>query len=681
MKRYKKVRGGPATLRTGLALGTLALAASGALMPALADSEPQRAVDPSMATVSPIKHVIVIVGENRTFDQVFGAYKPRAGQSISNLLSKGIITADGRPGPNFALAAQNTAQAVDPTRFEMSPGGKAPYTVLPAPNTGSAPSAASDTNPPPFATLAAAQAAEGAVLEPQDVAQLMTGATGLAKGVPDTRFGANTFTLPNGPYQISRVGPNYDQYVASPVHRFYQAWQQADCNAKSATLTNPSGCAMDLVAWVETSVGAGTNGKPQPPGFNDQTTREGSTALGYYNVQTGDMPYFNELARKYTISDNYHQPVMGGTGSNSIMIGTADALYYTDGHGNATTPPSNQIEDPRPQAGTNNWYAQDGYSGGSYSNCSDTSQPGVGAVRSYLNSLPYHPKANCAPGAYYLLNNYNPGYNGDGTVNTSAFTIPPSPVRTIGDTLLAKGISWKYYGEGWNSFVANSPTSTYCNICNPFLYETAIMTNPATVKAHLQDTTDLYADISRGALPAVSFVKPGWLLDGHPASSKYGLFEAFSRKIVDAVRSNPKLWASTAIFITNDEGGGYYDSGYIQPVDFFGDGSRIPLIIVSPYSRGGRVVHQYTDHVSILKFVERNWSLSPITNRSRDNLPNPVQLAGNPYVPVNAPAIGDLFDAFHFDHRQHGDGDHDGNDKHDDHGNHDNQGGSLWSPF
>lgn len=675
MKRYKKVRGGPATLRTGLALGTLALAASGALMPALADSEPQRAVDPSMATVSPIKHVIVIVGENRTFDQVFGAYKPRAGQSISNLLSKGIITADGRPGPNFALAAQNTAQAVDPTRFEMSPGGKAPYTVLPAPNTGSAPSAASDTNPPPFATLAAAQAAEGAVLEPQDVAQLMTGATGLAKGVPDTRFGANTFTLPNGPYQISRVGPNYDQYVASPVHRFYQAWQQADCNAKSATLTNPSGCAMDLVAWVETSVGAGTNGKPQPPGFNDQTTREGSTALGYYNVQTGDMPYFNELARKYTISDNYHQPVMGGTGSNSIMIGTADALYYTDGHGHATTPPSNQIEDPRPQAGTNNWYAQDGYSGGSYSNCSDTSQPGVGAVRSYLNSLPYHPKANCAPGAYYLLNNYNPGYNGDGTVNTSAFTIPPSPVRTIGDTLLAKGISWKYYGEGWNSFVANSPTSTYCNICNPFLYETAIMTNPATVKAHLQDTTDLYADISRGALPAVSFVKPGWLLDGHPASSKYGLFEAFSRKIVDAVRSNPKLWASTAIFITNDEGGGYYDSGYIQPVDFFGDGSRIPLIIVSPYSRGGRVVHQYTDHVSILKFVERNWSLGPITNRSRDNLPNPVQFVGNPYVPVNSPAIGDLFDAFHFDHRHHGNGDRDGDDKHD------NQGGSLWSPF
>ena len=678
MKRHKKLRGGPAIVRAGLTISALSLALTGALLPALAASQPQQPADPSMATVTPIKHVIVIVGENRTFDQVFGAYKPRAGQSVENLLSKGIITADGRPGPNFALAAQSTAEATDPTRFEMSPGGKKPYNVLPAPNTGSAPTAASDTNPPPFATLAAAQAAEGGVLEPQDVAQLTTGATGLPNGVPDTRFGANTFNLPNGPYQISRVGPNYDQYMASPVHRFYQAWQQADCSAARASRKDPSGCAMDLFAWVETSVGAGSNGKPQPAGFNDQTTREGSTALGYYNVNAGDMPYFTELARKYTISDNYHQPVMGGTGANSIMIGTADAIYYTDGHGHKATPPSNEIEDPRPRAGTNNWYAQDGYSGGSYSNCADSSQPGVGAIRSYLNALPYHPKANCAPDAYYLLNNYNPGYNGDGTVNTSAFTIPPSPVRTIADTLLEKGVSWKYYGEGWNSFVANSPTSPYCNICNPFLYETAIMTKPAVVKAHLQDTTDLYADIASGNLPAVSFVKPGGLLDGHPASSKYGLFEAFSRKLIDSVRSNPKLWASTAIFITNDEGGGYYDSGYIQPVDFFGDGPRIPLIIVSPYSRGGRVVHQYSDHVSLVKFIERNWQLSPITGRSRDNLPNPIQTSWNPYVPVNAPALGDLFDAFRFDHRHHGDGD--GNGDHDDNG-HGNQGGAGWSPF
>lgn len=627
--------------------------AAGALYCSVAESQAQPAANPSLATTTPIKHVIVIVGENRTFDHVFGAYQPRPGETISNLLSKGIIRANGAPGPNAAIAEQFKATATDPTQFAASPVSKQPYSVLPAPNTGSAPSAASDTNPPPFATLVAATAAEGNALEANDLVHLTTGATGLPQDSYDTRFGSNLFNLPSGPYQISRVGPNYDQYMNSPVHRFYQNWQQSDCNTAYATHENPSGCKMDLFAWVEVTIGAGSNGKPQPAGFTDQTTGEGSTALGFYNVNTGDMPYFTQLARQYTISDNYHQPVMGGTGANSIMIGTADALYYTDGKGNPTTPPANEIENPKPQSGTNNWYTQDGYSGGTYSNCSDPGQPGVGPIRQYLNSLPYHPNANCAPNTYYLLNNYNPGYNGNGTVNTSTFTIPPSPVRTIADTLLQRNISWKYYGEGWTTFVANSPTSVYCNICNPFLYETAIMTNPTLRSNHLQDTTNLYSDIANGTLPAVSFVKPGGLLDGHPASSKFGLYEGFVRKIVDSVQANPALWASTAIFITTDEGGGYYDSGYIQPVDFFGDGPRIPLIVVSPYSRGGRVVHEYSDHVSLVKFIERNWSLGPITSRSRDNLPNPVQSPSNPYVPTNAPALGDLFDAFRFHPGEH----------------------------
>ena len=660
-----------AVLHALLTCSAAAFAVGAVLYPTISASQQNDAM--SIRTASPIKHVIVIVGENRTFDHVFGAYTPRRGQTVSNLLSKGIITQDGKPGPNFIAAAQYTAHADNPNRFELSPTGKKPYSVLPAPNTGFVATAPSDTSPPPFATLAAAQAAEGAALKPQDLVHLTTGASGLPQLVPDTRFGANTFNLPNGPYQISRVGPNYDQYMNSPVHRFYQNWQQSDCNVSHATYDNPSGCKMDLFAWVETSIGAGSNGKPRPASFTDQTTGEGSTALGYYNVNTGDMPYFNELARQYTISDNYHQPVMGGTGANSIMIGTADALYYTDGNGQATTPPADQIENPHPLAGTNNWYTQDGYSGGTYSNCSDPKQPGVGAIRHYLGTLPYHPDPNCAANTYYLLNNYNPGYNGNGTVNTSsAFTIPPSPVRTIADSLLAKNISWKYYGEGWKTFVSDPSTSVYCNICNPFLYETAIMSNPALVAAHLQDTTDLYSDIAAGTLPAVSFVKPGGLLDGHPESSKFGLYEAFVHKLVDAVQDNPALWASTAILITTDEGGGYYDSGYIQPVDFFGDGPRIPLIVVSPYSRGGRVVHEYSDHASIVKFIDRNWSLAPITQRSRDNLPNPVQLSGNPYVPTNAPAIGDLFDSFQFDLDR--DGHHGGN-------GHGNDGGFGWWPF
>ena len=662
-------------------LKTSAAACAGALS-MLFTALPAGAADADSAlavpTETPIKHVIVIVGENRTFDHVFGTYRAPDGQFVHNLLSEGIVNADGSPGPKFATAAQYQAQLTGPQKYSISPGGKTPYAVLPAPNTGSTPTAASDTKPPPFETLAAATAAEGDALESQDIGQLLTGASGLPTGVPDTRI-ANVHNLPSGPFAIT-PSVSYDAYMNSPVHRFYQAWQQADCSIANATRGNPSGCLNDLYAWVEATIGTGSNGTPQPPGFNDQTTREGATALGFYRANQGDVPYFTQLAHEFAISDNYHQPVMGGTGANSIMIGAADAYYYTDGKGNAAVPPANQIENPDPQPGTNNYYTQDGYSGGSYSNCSDVSQPGVGSVRAYLASLPYKPNANCEANHYYLLNNYNPGYNGDGTVNTSSqFTIPPSPVRTIGDTMLERKVSWKYYGEGWNTFVSNPSKSVYCNICNPFLYETAIMTDPSVRNEHLKDLPDLYDDIAAGKLPAVSFVKPGGLLDGHPASSKFGLYEAFVHKLVDAVRNNPKLWASTAIFITTDEGGGYYDSGYIQPVDFFGDGPRIPLIVVSPYSRGGRVAHGYSDHASLIKFIERNWHLPPITQRSRDNLPNPIQLHDNPYVPVNAPAIGDLFDLFRFDNGT-GNGDGNGNGDHRDDSS-GSGGGMGWWPF
>jgi len=152
-------------------------------------------------------------------------------------------------------------------------------------------------------------------------------------------------------------------------------------------------------------------------------------------------------------------------------------------------------------------------------------------------------------------------------------------------------------------------------------------------------------------LPSVSFVKPDGLLDGHPASSKLDLFEGMLRKILDHLSGQPALMAETALFITWDEGGGYYDSGYIQPIDFFGDGTRIPLIAVSPFSSGGTISHTYADHVSILKFIEHNWGLSPVSGRSRDNLPNPT-VGSNPYIPTNSPAIGDLTDLFNFGSRK-----------------------------
>ena len=147
-------------------------------------------------------------------------------------------------------------------------------------------------------------------------------------------------------------------------------------------------------------------------------------------------------------------------------------------------------------------------------------------------------------------------------------------------------------------------------------------------------------------------MKPDGLMDGHPASSKWSLFEAFAKNIIELTKSNPKLWSETAIFVTVDEGGGFYDSGFVQWVDFFGTGPRIPMIAVSNFSRGGHISHVYNEHSSFVKFIERNWMLkTKLSDRSRDNLPNP-QIGENPYVPSNMPAIGDLFDLFNFEGAQ-----------------------------
>jgi phospholipase C len=648
-------------------------------------------------TDSPIKHVIVIMGENRTFDHVFATYVPRGGQYVDNLLSKGIINIDGTPGPNYAKAAQFAAE--DTNFYSNHPGNKTPYNQtsnkLQTPGTSYAPQTcytsvadAAVNGPGCLATLALAQQGESddngvhLSLKPQDLPLLTEGATGIPGGSPDTRI-LNATNLPNGPYPlVTAQGQSlYDTYGGSPVHRFYQMWQQLDCDAAKATRRNPTGCQADLFPWVEETVSSGSNGAPFPTNPPVPLLKEGNIAMGFYNVAKGDMPYFTKLAREYTLLDNYHQPVMGGTFANQMMFGYADALWYSDANGNPATPNHvqvpgtslfiNEIENPDPLPETNNWYKNDGYgsastiptgfSGGSYTNCSDPTQPGVASVRGYLEAV--HVPPNCAPGHYYLVNNYVPAYIGSGQtdpINNGPFTLPPVlKQKHIGDVLNSAKVSWAYFGEHWNDFkiapgLGVNPSIAplaylYCNICNPFLYSASIMTHPDQREDHLKDTNDLYDAIAKGKLPAVSWVKPSTFNDGHPASSKFSIFEAFARNIIEQVKSNEELWESTAILVTTDEGGGYYDSGYVQPVDYFGDGTRIPMLVVSKYSRGGRVSHEYTDHASIIKFIERNWDTPKISDRSRDNLPNPRTDDDNPYVPKNRPALGDLFASFDFD--------------------------------
>jgi phospholipase C len=210
-------------------------------------------------TTTPIKHVIVIIGENRSFDHLFATYEPvNKGEKVLNLLSEGIVEKDGKPGANyFKLGGQ--FHPTNKTVYKLSPSGKVMYTTLPAPKAGGG----YTDGAPPFATIAEAITYENGLEIPNDYKLLTTGGVPSALiGKPDTRIkydGKDVEHLPAGPYQLT-PGVAYDDYAESPVHRFYQMWPQFDCNGTH-------GCTNSLFPWVEATVGAGSNGNPPPAGF------------------------------------------------------------------------------------------------------------------------------------------------------------------------------------------------------------------------------------------------------------------------------------------------------------------------------------------------------------------------------------------------------------------------------
>ena len=587
----------------------------------------------AIRTTTPIKHVIIIVGENRSFDHLFATYVPRhRNERVLNLLSEGIVNSDGSPGRNFAKARQyEITSAPNGGRFFSSAdlADKQPYAELPAPDVGGVGPVS------PYIGILGLPGGDPG-LPPEDQFLFGTGGTGLDFTLgPDTRI-TNVNTLPPGPFQLTGPSMPYDAFTADTIHQYFQMVQQVDCaiDAEHVSGDNPTGCLHDLQSAVTTTYSTPPGGTPHDTG---QT-------MAFFNMQRGDAPLFKTLADNYTMSDNYHQPVFGGTGPDSQPLGFADQVFYSDGNGNPATPPAANIYNPDPQPGTLNLYTQRAQ----WFNCSDTTAPGIAAIADYLNALPYDVDSKCGAGQYWQAVNVDPAFTPKGEVGTG-LVVPPTTQRSIGDVLSAHNIPWKYYGGGFNADGTSDPLAgSYCNICNPFEYEA---TYPDMVADHMRDVTDLFTDLQNGTLPAVAYVKPDGTMDGHPASSKWTLFEAFAQNIIELAQSNPELWSETAIFVTVDEGGGYYDSGFIEPVDFFGTGPRIPMIAVSPYSTGGHVSHVYGEHSSFVKFVERNWDLDgTLSDRSRDNLPNPDQRGHNAYIPRNMPAIGDLFDLFDFHH-------------------------------
>src|SRR3984957_6428841 len=195
-----------------------------ALGPTAANAAPDPRPDGNPKT--PIKHVIVIIGENRSFDHVFATYVPvhaKEGEKVWNLLSEGIVKSDGTPGPNFDRAHQLAAFDKPSDPFLLSPPKtEFPSNQLPAPLVGGA----KDSYIPGDSLTLAEQSENG--LPSSYYPYLISGGTGLTSKTPDTRI-TNVNALPPGPFQLTNGTTfTYNSYAASPVHRFYQMWQLLD---------------------------------------------------------------------------------------------------------------------------------------------------------------------------------------------------------------------------------------------------------------------------------------------------------------------------------------------------------------------------------------------------------------------------------------------------------------------
>jgi phospholipase C len=185
-------------------------------------------------------------------------------------------------------------------------------------------------------------------------------------------------------------------------------------------------------------------------------------------------------------------------------------------------------------------------------------------------------------------------------------SVPPCfDFRTEGDLLNAKRIPWAYYSA---SYVQKGYIwSAYDAIRH------VRQTNEW--QRHVFPTDQLIPDIRDGRLPPVTWVTPRFQLSDHPEYSIcWG--ENWTASVVNAVMQSPE-WNSTAIFLTWDDWGGFYDHVAPPQVDEFGLGIRVPLIVISPYARQGFVDHTTGEFSSVLKFIEMNWGLPALTRRDR----------------------------------------------------------------
>jgi phospholipase C len=211
----------------------------------------------------------------------------------------------------------------------------------------------------------------------------------------------------------------------------------------------------------------------------------------------------------------------------------------------------------------------------------------------------------------WVVNNLDPPYPPQ---RVTQILRAPQTVPTIADRLDAARISWAWYAAGWGGG-ADAVKQGLVPHHNPFQYVKHVM-ETAEGRAHIRDAADFSRALREGGLPSVAFVKPHAKDNAHPASSTVGAGDRWIAETVRAVMAS-RYWPRSAVVITYDEGGGWFDHVRPPVVDRFGLGTRVPALIVSPYAKRGSIGRREYDHASVLKLIEWRFGLEPLTERDR----------------------------------------------------------------
>jgi acid phosphatase len=391
--------------------------------------------------------------------------------------------------------------------------------------------------------------------------------------------------LPNRPYSLQATYPGLDHSTITRdlVHRFFENQMQID-GGKNDRFT----------------------------AFSDA----GGLTLGYYD---GAGMALWSVASRYVLADNFFMGTFGGSFLNHQYLICACAPEYP----NADTDPA------RPTIaviGSNGQLVQDATSPASAldgppvfmlsGNLVPKSYFGDGTFRA-VNTMqpPYQPSANTYPtiDATHLYAD-----------RAAPNTLPPQTERTIGDQLGEKGVTWKWYASSYRQTLATAtgdrmgfppPSSpgampNYQFHHHPFNYYQGFdpATNAAAREARFKDYTDLVADIAAGALPQVVFYKPQGDLNQHPGYASVVAGDQHIADLVGKLEASPQF-AHMVVVITYDENGGLWDHVAPPAGDQLGPGTRIPAIVISPYTKAGTVDHTQYDTASILRLIARRFDL------------------------------------------------------------------------